>query len=195
MFRIAECCIFFGRFARHKNRSSAPDGASARRSAHHWESKMIACLFRRLYFASLLVTAAVAIVIPEAGAQQFPSNTIRIVAGAAGNPGDITSRIIANELAQSEGWRVIVENRPGAMQTIAAAEVLKQPADGHSIFVGALVTAVAPALLANMNFRLDAEFTPVIKLATAHNILVVHPSVPATSLPQFVTCSRVSRTS
>ena len=83
---------------------------------------------------------------PEAGAQQFPATTIRIVAGAAGNPGDITSRIIANELAQSEGWRVIVENRPGAMQTIAAAEVLKQPPDGHTIFLAALPTTVAPAL-------------------------------------------------
>jgi tripartite-type tricarboxylate transporter receptor subunit TctC len=148
---------------------------------------MIASLFRRPCLALSLVAAAAAIVVPEAGAQQFPANTIRIVAGAAGNPGDIASRIVANELAQSEGWRVIVENRPGGMQTIAAAEVLKQPADGYSIFLAALPTSVAPALLANMSFRFDTDFTPVIKLATAHHILVVHPSVPATSLPQFVT--------
>ena len=152
---------------------------------------MIARPFPGPSFGLLLLTAVVAIVGTEAGAQQFPANTIRIVAGAAGNPGDITSRIIANELAQSEGWRVIVENRPGAMQTIAAAEVLKQPADGHSIFLAALPTTVAPALLANMNFRLDTEFTPVIKLATAHHILVVHPSVPATSLREFVTLLEV----
>jgi tripartite-type tricarboxylate transporter receptor subunit TctC len=121
------------------------------------------------------------------GAQPFPSQTIRIVAGAAGNPGDIVSRIVANELGRAEGWRVIVENKPGGMQTIAAAEALKQPADGYTILQIALPTAVAPALLANLNFRLDTDFAPLIKLATADHILVVHPSVSAASLPQLVT--------
>jgi Tripartite tricarboxylate transporter family receptor len=85
--------------------------------------------------------------IVSVGAQPFPSQTIRIVAGAAGNPGDIISRIVANELGRAEGWRVIVENKPGGMQTIAAAEVLKQSADGYTILQIALPTAVAPALL------------------------------------------------
>ena len=67
-------------------------------------------------------------------AEPYPSNMIRIVIGApAGTPGDIISRIVANELGQSEGWRIIVENKPGAMGTIGAAEVLKQPADGYTI--------------------------------------------------------------
>jgi tripartite-type tricarboxylate transporter receptor subunit TctC len=120
------------------------------------------------------------------GAQPFPSQPIRIVAGAAGNPGDIVSRIVANELGRAEGWRVIVENKPGGMQTIAAAEVLKQSADGYTILQIALPTAVAPALLTNLNFRLDTDFAPLIKLATADHILVVHPSVSAASLPQLV---------
>jgi tripartite-type tricarboxylate transporter receptor subunit TctC len=124
------------------------------------------------------------------GAQPFPSQTIRIVAGAAGNPGDIISRIVANELGQAEGWRVIIENKPGAMQTIAATEVLKQSADGYTILQIALPTTVAPALLANLNFRLDTDFAPLIKLATADHILVVHSSVPAASLPQLVTLLR-----
>ena len=59
---------------------------------------------------------------------------IRIVlGGGAGTPPDIITRIVANELGQSEGWRIVVENKPGAIGTLAAGEVLKQPADGYTI--------------------------------------------------------------
>jgi len=95
-------------------------------------------------------------------------------------------RIIANELAESEGWRVVVENKPGAIQTIGAAEVLKQPADGYSVLSIALSASAAPALLPNVGFSLDTDFAPVIKLAAAYHVLVVNPSVPATSLPELV---------
>jgi tripartite-type tricarboxylate transporter receptor subunit TctC len=122
------------------------------------------------------------------GAQPYPSNMVRIVvAGAAGTPPDIISRMVANEVGQSEGWRVIVENKPGAMQTIGAAEVLKQPADGYSVLSVSLPAMAAPALLPHVSFRLDTDFTPVIKLATAYHVLVVHPAVPAKSLAELVT--------
>jgi tripartite-type tricarboxylate transporter receptor subunit TctC len=147
---------------------------------------MNARLFPSLCLGPALLTALTASVVPRAGAKEFPVNIIRIVAGAAGTPGDILWRIVANELGQAEGWRVIVENKPGAMQTIAAADVLKQSADGYTMLSIALPTAVAPALLPNLSFRLESDFKPVIKLATADHILVVHPSVPATSLRQFV---------
>jgi tripartite-type tricarboxylate transporter receptor subunit TctC len=120
-------------------------------------------------------------------AQPYPSQTIRIVApSAAGTPSDIISRIVANELSESEGWRLIVENKPGAMQTMGAAAVLKEPPDGYSIVSIALSSAVAPALLPNVHFRLDADFAPVIKLASVYHVLVVNPSVPAKSLPELV---------
>jgi tripartite-type tricarboxylate transporter receptor subunit TctC len=148
---------------------------------------MSALLFRYPCLGLALFAASVAVAVPAAGAEQFPVNVIRIVLGAAGTPGDIVTRIIANELGQAKGWRVIVENKPGAMQTIAATEALKQPADGHTVLEIALPTAVAPALINNLNFRLDSDFVPVIKLATADHILVVHPAVQATSLRELVT--------
>jgi tripartite-type tricarboxylate transporter receptor subunit TctC len=122
-----------------------------------------------------------------AAAQQYPSQTIRfLVPSAAGTPPDILSRIVANELGNAEGWRIITENKPGAMQTIGAAEVLKQEADGHTILVVAMSATVSPALLPHVPFRLDQDFSPVLKLATANHILVVNPSVPVTSLPELV---------
>ena len=144
---------------------------------------------------SVLVLSVVAAKAP-ANAQTFPSNVIRIVVSATpGTPPDIVSRLVANELVQSEGWRIVVENRPGAMQTIAGSDVLKQPADGLTIMSVSLPSAVAPSLLPALNYRLDTEFAPVIKLMTANHVLVVNPSVPARSLADWSRCSRASLTS
>jgi tripartite-type tricarboxylate transporter receptor subunit TctC len=149
---------------------------------------MVMHRFRHLSALAVSLLAVGVVVTPSPlGAQSYPSNVIRIVsATAAGTPPDIVARIIANELGESEGWRVVVENKPGAIQMIGAAEVLKQPADGYSILSIALPASAAPALLSNMNFRLDTDFAPVVKLATAYHVLVVHPSVPAKSLPELV---------
>src|SRR5262245_63739083 len=106
--------------------------------------------------------------IAPAVAQSYPSEMIRIVAGAAGTPSDIIVRIVANELGRSEGWRIIVENKPGPMSVVSAPEVLKQPADGHTILAIALPSLLRPALLSHASFRLDTDFTPVIKLITSH---------------------------
>ncbi len=79
--------------------------------------------------------------------QPYPSRDIRIVVPAPpASPPDIISRIIATDIAASEGWRVVVENRPGAIQTIGVADVLKQPADGHTLFaIGVADTGCADA--------------------------------------------------
>jgi tripartite-type tricarboxylate transporter receptor subunit TctC len=134
----------------------------------------------------LLALAAIALASPLY-AQPYPSNMIRVVVpSAAGTPPDIMGRVISSELAESENWRIIVENKPGAIQTIGLAEVLKQPADGYTIASIALPASAAPALLPNLGFRLDTDFAPVIKLASAYHVLVVHPAVPAKSLGEFV---------
>jgi tripartite-type tricarboxylate transporter receptor subunit TctC len=80
----------------------------------------------------------------------------------------------------------VVENKPGAMQTIGAAEVLKQPADGYTVLSIALSLTAAPALMPDLGYRIDADFTPVIKLATADHVLVVPPSVPVKSMAELV---------
>jgi tripartite-type tricarboxylate transporter receptor subunit TctC len=120
-------------------------------------------------------------------AQQFPSNLIRIVvAAASGTPPDIISRLVANDVAQSEGWRIIVEAKPGAMQTLAGAEVLKQASDGHTVISVSLPGMVAPALLPNVNYSVVRDFAPVVKLSTSYNVLVVHPTLPVKSVADLV---------
>lgn len=136
--------------------------------------------------ASLTLLAAGSLATP-ATAEVYPSNVIRLVTGApAGTAPDIIARIVANELSESEGWRIVVENKPGGIASPAAADLLKQPADGYSILITALAHSTAPALLPNIGYRLDTDFAPVIKLATGHLVLVVNPSVPAKSLRELV---------
>jgi tripartite-type tricarboxylate transporter receptor subunit TctC len=117
----------------------------------------------------------------------FPSNVIRIVVPfSASTPPDILARIVAAALADGEGWNVIVENKPGAIMSIGASEVLKQPADGYTIFSVTSPVAAAPAFLPNASFKYDEDFAPLIRIGTAYNVLVVNPTVPVNSVAELV---------
>jgi len=121
------------------------------------------------------------------GAEPYPSQVIRIVVPPGpGTPPDIISRIVANELATSEGWRVVVENHPGALQTIGMADVLKHPADGYTLLAMSVPVTIAPALLPALGIRPDVDFTPIAKISTSYLALVVTPSLPVKSLPELV---------
>jgi tripartite-type tricarboxylate transporter receptor subunit TctC len=118
--------------------------------------------------------------------QTYPTQVIRIlVPTAPSTPPDIISRVVAAELGESQGWRVIVENRPGAVMTIAGSEVLKQRPDGHTIYAMSVPITAAPAFMP-MPFELRKDFVPVIKISTSYNVLVVNPSVPAHSVGELV---------
>jgi tripartite-type tricarboxylate transporter receptor subunit TctC len=140
-----------------------------------------------LWLLAVFVCAAPA----DAQVPPFPSNTIRIVAPTTpGGLPDVISRVIATALMENEGWRMIVENRPGALMTLAMSDVLKQPADGHSIFplmAGAMAT---PAFLPNARLRIDSDFAPVVRMSTSYLALVANPSVSAASVSELVSLLR-----
>jgi tripartite-type tricarboxylate transporter receptor subunit TctC len=143
-----------------------------------------ALLVHRLVLPGLLLAYAASASL----AGSFPgNNVVRIVVPTlSGPPPDVIARIIATEIAESEGWRVIVDNRPGALQTLAMADVLNKPADGLSIFPMSLGAIATPALLPEKGLRLHADFAPVVKIATGYTVLVVPPSLPATTLAELV---------
>ncbi len=122
-----------------------------------------------------------------ARAQTFPSGVIRfVVPSSASTPPDILARVVANALADLEGWKTIVENKPGAVLTLGIGEVLKQPADGYTLFsVTTPITAV-PALMPNAAVDLDRDFAPVIRVGTGYNVLAVNPNVPVHSVAELV---------
>lgn len=120
-------------------------------------------------------------------AQSFPSKVIRIIVPAgASSPPAILNRVIANALTQNEGWKVIVENKPGAAQTIGAAYVLQQPADGYTLLAGTPPLTAIPGLMPDASFKVATDFVPVIQSGTGYNILVVNPQVPVHSVAELV---------
>jgi tripartite-type tricarboxylate transporter receptor subunit TctC len=120
-------------------------------------------------------------------AETYPSNLIRIVVPTGpGTPPDVISRVIATELSEAEGWRMIVENKPGALQTIGIAEALRQPADGYTIYSMSVPTAAVPALMPNLGLRPDVDFAPIIKISKSYNALVVPPAFPAKSVSELI---------
>src|SRR5262245_54874332 len=123
----------------------------------------------------------------DATAQSFPTNPIRIVVPTGpGSPPDVIGRVIAAEVSEREGWRVVVDNRPGALQTIAMTDVLRQPADGHSILVISDPIAVAPALMSDLGIRPGSDFVPIVKISTSYTVLVVTPSLLVKSVSDLV---------
>lgn len=140
--------------------------------------------------ACLVVGALASSVAPAAKAQDFPSKALRIVVGTSpSTPPDIVSRVLATQLSEDEKWSVIVENRPGAAQTLAAGDVAKSPADGYSLFMASLPIAAAPSLV-NMSFDLLKELAPVIKVSRSYNVLVVGSSVQARTLAELVSLGK-----
>ncbi|HEX3991031.1 MAG TPA: tripartite tricarboxylate transporter substrate-binding protein [Acetobacteraceae bacterium] len=122
-----------------------------------------------------------------ADADSFPSRSIRVIVPASvSTPPDIITRIVANALSESEGWNVVVEDRPGAVQTLGAHEVLKQPADGYTILSVGVPLSAAQTLVPDIGFQLDSDFAPIVQLSESGNVLVVNPSVPVKSVAELV---------
>src|SRR5215467_1007321 len=94
--------------------------------------------------------------------------------------------VVASELSEHQNWRITVESRPGALSTLAIADVLKQPADGHTIMTMDVPVMAAPALAPDRHLRLETDFAPVVKLSKDYSVLVVNPSVPASSLAELI---------
>jgi len=122
-----------------------------------------------------------------AQAQTYPSNVIRfVVPNSASTPPDILARIVANALSDLKGWKTIVENKSGALMSLGAGEVLKHPADGHTLLSVATPITAMSALMPNASINVETDFAPVIRVGTGYNVLVVNPSVPIHSVAELI---------
>ncbi len=127
-----------------------------------------------------------------ARADPFPSRPIRIVVPfAPGGSSEIVARSVAAEMAKTIGANVIVENKPGGAGTIAMSEVAKAAPDGHTLILGHVGTlAVNPFAMTKQPYDVNRDFVPVVLLARVPNIFVVHTSVPANNLKEFVALAK-----
>ncbi len=140
--------------------------------------------------AMLLLLAAPAI----ATAQTYPTKPIRlIVPNTPGGGTDTVARAIADKLAPALGQQIIVDNRGGAGGAIAAEMVARAPKDGHTLLLGSGATLITgPALITQRKYDPIKDFAPVSLAGTTAYMLVTHPSLPATSIREFIQLARSS---
>ena len=120
-------------------------------------------------------------------AQGYPNKPVRVVVGfAAGGPSDVIARIVSQKLSESLGQQFYVENIGGAGGNTAAGQVAKAPADGYTIHVISTGFMVNPSLYARVPYDAIKDFAPVTLVAASPNVVVVHPAVPAKTLPELV---------
>lgn len=144
-------------------------------------------VFSVLFLPAVFVCAAV----PEVIAQGYPVRPVRlIVPFPAGGVNDIIARIVAQKMAESFGQQVIVDNRPGAGGNIGTDLVAKSPADGYTLLSGGMGSLVMNPIIAKVPYDTLRDFAPVILMATAPNVLVVHPSLPARNVKELIALAK-----
>ena len=125
-------------------------------------------------------------------AQSYPAKPVTMVVGfAPGGGTDTVSRIIAKTLGENLGQQVIVDNKAGAGGNIAADHVARAAPDGYTLLLGNVGSlAVAPHLVARLSFDPLRDLAPVTMAVVFANVIVVHPSIPANTLAEFVTLAK-----
>ena len=144
----------------------------------------------------LQVTASVA-ALPAvsrfAWAQTYPSRPVRIFVGfAAGGPNDILARLTGEWLSEQLGQQFVIENRPGAGSNIATEAVVRAPPDGYTLLLVGSPNAINATLYDHLNFNFIRDITPIASLIRGALVMVVHPSVPAKTLPEFIAYAKAN---
>ena len=120
-------------------------------------------------------------------AQNYPVKVVRyLVTDSAGGFADALGRIVAAGLTEVFGQQVIVDNRTGAGGNIAAAIAAKAPADGYMVLQVSQTHTVNVTLYRNLSYDLVRDFAPVTRVGTSPAIVIVHPSLPVTSIAELV---------
>jgi tripartite-type tricarboxylate transporter receptor subunit TctC len=149
---------------------------------------------RRRQFLSLATAAAALPALSHASAAlSYPTRPVRIIVGfPPGGPTDIFARLTADWLSKRLGQPFVVENRPGAGSTIGVAAVIAAPADGYTLFLISTSAVISASYYQNLNFDLVRDIGPVCGVALEPLVMVVHPSVPASTIPEFIAYAKAN---
>jgi tripartite-type tricarboxylate transporter receptor subunit TctC len=150
--------------------------------------------FPRRTFLHLAAGAAAMPALPRmARAEAYPSRPVRIVVGfAAGGATDIQARLMGQWLSDHLGQQFIVENRAGASGNIGTETVAKSPADGYTLLQIVTPNVINASLYSNLNFDFMRDIAPVICAAKLAYVVVVNPTVPVTSIPEFIAYAKAN---
>jgi tripartite-type tricarboxylate transporter receptor subunit TctC len=139
----------------------------------------------------LVITAALSLVGAASSAQTYPTKPVRVIIPfAAGGPADFLMRIVGPKLSETWGHPVILDNRGGANQMLGSELAAKSPADGYTLLMTTGGSAINVSLYPKLPYDTVKDFAPITLVATGPNLAVIHPSVPARTLAEFITYAR-----
>jgi tripartite-type tricarboxylate transporter receptor subunit TctC len=148
----------------------------------------------RREFSSLACAAAALSIFPRpAGAADYPARPVRIFEGfGGGGTPDLLSRLIGQWLSQRLGQAFVVENKTGAAGNIATEAVLKAPPDGYTLLTCLTANAINASLYRNLDFNFLRDTAPVAGLVRLPMVLLVNPSFPAKTFPEFIAYAKAN---
>src|SRR4051812_42912989 len=157
--------------------------ATAERIVNQAEDNMP--LLKRLLQAACGVVLLLAEL--SAVAQGYPARPVRIIVGfTPGGPTDIAARPIGQWLSERLGQQFVIENRPGAGSNIGTEAVVRSPPDGYTLLLAYSSNAINATLYDKLNFNFIRDIAPVASISRETTVMVVHPSFPARTVPEFV---------
>jgi len=128
-----------------------------------------------------------------ASAQSYPAHPVRIIVGvAAGGGMDFAGRIIAQALTERLGQQFFVDNRPGAGSNVGTELVVNSSPDGYTLLLVSGANAINATLYKKLNFNFIRDTTPIATIARVPQVMEVHPSVPARSVPEFIAYAKAN---
>jgi tripartite-type tricarboxylate transporter receptor subunit TctC len=138
-------------------------------------------------------TVALPVVSRTAWAQTYPTRPVRMVVGfGSGSAMDILGRLIAQWLSERLGQPFIIENRGGAGGNLAAEAVVRAPPDGYTLLLCGSPDTINATLYDKLNFNFIRDIVPIASISRAPNVLVVHPSFPAKTIPEIITHAKAN---
>lgn len=142
---------------------------------------------RRRFLSLVAGAVTLPVAARQAQAQAYPSRSVRIlVATTAGGATDLAARLVAQWLSERLGQSFFVENRPGGNNNIGTEAAARSRADGYTLFMANSVNTINAALYQKLSYNFIADFAPVVRIVRSPLLLMVHPSVPAKSVPELV---------
>src|SRR3954463_4318466 len=148
---------------------------------------------RRTFLGLAAGAAALPAASRMARAQVWPSRPVRIIVGfPAGGATDIQARLMGQWLSERLGQQFVIESRPGASGNIGTEAAAKAPADGYTLLQIVTPHAINAALYSNLNFDFIRDIAPVICVARLAYVVVGNPSVPATTIPEFIAYAKAN---
>jgi tripartite-type tricarboxylate transporter receptor subunit TctC len=148
---------------------------------------------RRQFIRLTAAAAALPAVSRFARAQTYPMRPVHLIVGfPPGGAVDITARLMGRWLSERLGQPFVIENRPGAGTNIATELVVRAPADGHTLLMISPPAAINATLYENLKFNFIRDIAPVATALQAPYILVVNPSVPAKTVPEFIAYAKAN---